>query len=93
MKYVREFIWLQILNQGHKVWGIAVSDAHTVHGNGAGGWRTYVKSSTDEPDKIDWRELVRNSKAGQMILTNGPYLEVSTDQDNLAGADIRLRVE
>ena len=89
VKYVREFIWLQILNQGHKVWGIAVSDAHTVHGNGAGGWRTYVKSSTDEPDKIDWRELVRNSKAGQMILTNGPYLEVSTDQDNLAGADIR----
>ena len=39
VKYVREFIWLQILNQGHKVWGIAVSDAHTVHGNGTGGWR------------------------------------------------------
>ncbi|MGC6436009.1 MAG: CehA/McbA family metallohydrolase, partial [Verrucomicrobiales bacterium] len=89
VKYVREFIWLQILNQGHKVWGIAVSDAHTVHGNGTGGWRTYVKSSTDEPDKIDWRELVRNSKSGQMILTNGPYLEVSTDQENIAGADIR----
>ena len=24
-----------------------------------------------------------------MILTNGPYLEVSTDQENIAGADIR----
>ena len=91
VKYIREFIWLQILNQGHRVWGIAVSDAHTVHGNGAGGWRTYVKSSTDDPSKIDWRELVRNSKSGQMILTNGPYLEVSTGQNSMsaAGADIR----
>lgn len=89
VKYVREFIWLQTLNQGHRVWGIAVSDAHSVHGNGAGAWRTYVKSSTDEPAKADWRELVRHSKAGRMILTNGPYLEVETGDGALAGADIR----
>ncbi|MEC7862312.1 MAG: hypothetical protein VYC70_06730, partial [Verrucomicrobiota bacterium] len=89
VKYIREFIWLQILNQGHRVWGIAVSDAHTVHGNGAGGWRTYVKSSTDDPSKIDWRELVRNSKSGQMILTNGPYLEVSASGGVLAGGNLR----
>jgi len=89
VRYIREFIWLQILNQGHRVWGIAVSDAHTVHGNGAGGWRTYVKSSTDDPPKVDWRELVRNSKSGQMILTNGPYLEVSTSSGVLAGGDLR----
>jgi hypothetical protein len=89
VKYIREFIWLQILNQGHRVWGIAVSDAHTVHGNGAGGWRTYVKSSTDDPPKINWRELVRNSKSGQMILTNGPYLEVSASGGVLAGGDLR----
>ena len=89
VKYIREFIWLQILNQGHRVWGIAVSDAHTVHGNGAGGWRTYVKSSTDDPPKIDWRELVRNSKSGQMILTNGPYLEVNASGGVLAGGDLR----
>ncbi len=89
VKYIREFIWLQILNQGHRVWGIAVSDAHTVHGNGAGGWRTYVKSSTDDPSKIDWRELVRNSKSGQMILTNGPYLEVNASGGVLAGGDLR----
>ena len=31
---VREFVWLQMLNRGMKTWGIAVSDAHTVHGNG-----------------------------------------------------------
>ncbi|MCH2060269.1 MAG: CehA/McbA family metallohydrolase [Verrucomicrobiales bacterium] len=89
VRYIREFIWLQTLNQGHRVWGIAVSDAHTVHGNGAGGWRTYVKSSTDDPAKVDWRELVRHSKAGQMILTNGPYLEVNAGKGMPAGSSLR----
>ncbi len=88
VRYVREFIWLQALNQGHRVWGIAVSDAHTVYGNGAGAWRTYVRSSTDEPAEADWRELSRNSKAGQMVLTNGPYLEVRTADGALPGADV-----
>ena len=36
---VREFVWLQMLVHGMKTWGIAVSDAHAVHGNGVGGWR------------------------------------------------------
>ncbi len=89
VQYIREFIWLQLLNQGLPVWAIAVSDAHSVHGNGAGGWRTYVKSSTDAPAEINWREMSRNSKAGHMILSNGPYLEVSTGDGAIAGDMIR----
>ncbi|MEM8954810.1 MAG: CehA/McbA family metallohydrolase [Verrucomicrobiota bacterium] len=77
--YFREFIWLQLLNQGHRIWGVAVSDAHAVHGNGVGGWRVYLPSSTDEPEELDWRELVRNALAGRMILSTGPFLEVGTD--------------
>jgi len=98
---VREFVWLQMLNRGLKTWGIAVSDAHTVHGNGVGGWRTYVRCSTDEPSKIDWREISRRSKAGQMILTTGPYLEVETIDGILSGGlaranhsiDLKVRVQ
>lgn len=98
---VREFVWLQMLNLGLKTWGIAVSDAHTVHGNGVGGWRTYVRSSTDDPDKIDWREISRRAKAGQMILSTGPYLEVETADGILAGGlarandsiDLKVRVQ
>ena len=82
---VREFVWLQMLNRGLKTWGIAVSDAHTVHGNGVGGWRTYVRCSTDDPAKIDWKEISRRAKAGQMILTTGPYLEVETADGILPG--------
>ena len=98
---VREFVWLQMLNRGLKTWGIAVSDAHTVHGNGVGGWRTYVRCSTDDPQKIDWREISRRAKGGQMILTTGPYLEVQTLDGILAGGlarandsiDLKVRVQ
>ena len=98
---IREFVWLQLLNQGHTPWGIAVADAHHVHGNGVGGWRTYVKSSTDDPAKIDWRELSRNSKAGRMVLTTGPFLEVETGAGIIAGGldrtsgrlDLKVRVQ
>lgn len=74
----RTFGWLQMLNQGRHVWCVAVSDAHRIFGNGVGGWRTYVPSSTDEPDQIDHVEIIRNSKAGRMMITNGPFLEVTT---------------
>ena len=98
---VREFVWLQMLNQGLKTWGIAVSDAHTVHGNGVGGWRTYVRCSSDDPAKVDWREISRRAKGGQMILTTGPYLEVKTLDGIIAGGlarandsiDLNVRVQ
>ena len=86
---VREFVWLQMLNRGMKTWGIAVSDAHTVHGNGVGGWRTYIRCSQDDPKLIDWEEISRRAKAGQMILTTGPYLEVQTSDGVLAGGTAR----
>lgn len=95
-EYVRqnwEFIWLQMLNRGHGYHAVAVCDAHSVYGNGVGGWRTYVKSSTDNPAKIDWREISRNAKAGRMILSTGPFLEVSTQDGTIAGGYTRLNGE
>ncbi len=74
----RTFGWLQMLNQGRHVWCVAVSDAHRIFNNGVGGWRTYAPSSTDEPERIDYAEIIRNSKAGRMMITNGPFLEVTT---------------
>jgi len=89
VSHCREFIWLQLLNQGHRIWAIAVADAHSVYGNGVGGWRTYVKSSTDDPAKIDWREMSRSAKAGRMVLSNGPYLEVEAGDGTLPGGEMR----
>src|SRR5688572_26168915 len=54
--YHREWIWLQMLNRGHRYAAVAVNDAHSVYGNGVGGWRMYMPSKSDEPAEIDWRE-------------------------------------
>lgn len=90
VSYHREFIWLQLLNQGLTVWGIGVADAHHVYGNGVGSWRTYIPSATDDPAEIDWREMSRNAKAGRMILSSGPYLEVETGSGIIAGGHDRV---
>jgi hypothetical protein len=86
---VREFIWRQLLNQGHRLVAVGVADAHSVYGNGVGCWRGYIPSSTDEPAKIDWAELSPRVKQGNMVLTTGPFLEVTTQNGKIAGDDDR----
>ncbi len=86
---VREFVWRQLLNQGHRLVAVGVADAHSVYGNGVGCWRGYIPSSTDEPAKIDWAELSPRVKQGNMVLTTGPFLEVTTQNGKIAGDDDR----
>ncbi len=85
----RTFHWLQMLNQGRHVWCVSVSDAHRIFGNGVGNWRTYVPSSTDQPAEIDHEEVIRNAKAGRMMITNGPFLEVTAADGLPIGATIQ----
>jgi len=85
----REFAWRQLLNQGLRVTAVGVADAHSVYGNGVGCWRCYLPSSTDEPSKIDWAELAPHAKAGHIVLSTGPFLEVTTQNGKIAGDDDR----
>lgn len=87
--YLREFIWLQMLNRGHRYAAMAVNDAHSVYGNGVGGWRMYMPSKSDHPPEIDWRENSRHAKAGRSILTTGPFLQVQTEDGILPGGTAR----
>jgi hypothetical protein len=96
---VREFIWLQLLNQGHRYAAMAVNDAHTVYNNGVGGWRMYMPSKSDNPPEIDWRENCRHAKAGHSYLTTGPFLQVLTENGagpgettQATGGGIKLKV-
>lgn len=89
VRFQRQFIWLQLLNLGHRYTTVCVSDAHHVWGNGVGSWRGYVPSSTDKPAEIDWREIVHNAKAGRVIITNGPFLTVETSDGILPGGSAR----
>ena len=89
VSFIREFIWLQMLNRGHRYTAMAVCDAHTVWGNGVGGWRMYMPSASDEAAKIDWRENSRAAKAGRSYLTSGPFLQVATDDGTGPGGTAR----
>ncbi|HEY0456623.1 MAG TPA: CehA/McbA family metallohydrolase, partial [Verrucomicrobiae bacterium] len=88
-----EFIWMQMLNRGHHYTAMAVCDAHTCWGNGAGTWRTYMPSKTDKPSEIDWKENSRHAKAGHTILTCGPYLQVQTESGALPGDTVVVKSE
>ena len=69
----RGFRWLQMLNQGDRIYGTANSDAHATGFNN-GSILIYVKSSTDDPAQLDPRELAKAAKAGMMVMSNGPFL-------------------
>ncbi len=86
---VREFVWRQLLNQGLRATAVGVADAHSVYGNGVGCWRCYLPSSTDEPAKISWDELAPHAKAGHIVLSTGPFLQVTTQNGKIAGDDDR----
>lgn len=85
----RVFNWLQLLNLGIRVPGVANSDAHTCF-HESGSIRNYVKCSTDNPALIDEMEIVRESKKGRIVMTNGPFLDVSFE-GALPGDEIRLQ--
>jgi len=87
------FHWLQLLNLGYRVPGVVNTDAHwNFHGSG---WlRNYIQSSTDEPTQAKVGDLVHASEHGNIVMTNGPYLEVSAradqgDDKSAVGEDLK----
>lgn len=72
----RVFHWLQLLNQGMRLPGVVNTDSH-YNFHGSGGIRNWVQSSTDDPAAITPLEIVHAAEQGRVIVSNGPYLEVS----------------
>ena len=67
--------------------------------------RNYVRCSTDDPARIDTLEIVRACEAGKIVMTTGPFLEVSLqsaaalrklygpgEQADIPGGDLMIRV-
>lgn len=91
----RIFNWLQLLNQGFRIYGVVNTDAHyNFHGSG---WlRNWIQSSTDDPAKIDHLEMVHAAEQGRVIMSNGPYLEVSAHETGktetvVSGQDLQAK--
>lgn len=68
--------WLQLLNQGHRIYGVVNTDSH-YNFHGSGGLRMWLKSATDDPAAIDHNEMRESARAGHAVMSNGPFLEVS----------------
>ncbi len=69
------FNWMQMLNLGYRVPGVINADAH-YNFHGSGYRRNFVQCSTDDPASIDPLEIVRNSAAGRVLMSNGPFVTV-----------------
>jgi len=87
--------WLQLLNQGFRIYGVVNTDAHyNFHGSG---WlRNWIQSSTDDPAKINAMEMVHASEQGRLIMSNGPYLEATFkaadgDRTVVSGQDLTTK--
>lgn len=70
------FHWMQLVNLGYRIPGVVNTDAHyTYHDSG---WlRNYIKSATDDPAKVDTMDVVNHSEQGHVVVTTGPFMEVS----------------
>lgn len=70
--------WLQMLNLGYRVTAVVNTDAH-YNWHGSGWLRNWVKSSTDDPAEASVAELIHEFEHGHVVVSNGPYLEVSAN--------------
>ena len=75
----RIFNWLQLLNQGYRIPGVVNTDAHYNY-HGSGGLRNWIRTKTDNPAEVDSMDLVRASKAGHLVMSNGPFLELTISE-------------
>lgn len=69
------FNWLQLLNQGFRIYGVVNTDSH-YNFHGSGGLRIWVRSSQDLPEGIRMEEMRENARNGRLIMSNGPFLSV-----------------
>jgi hypothetical protein len=73
------FRWLQLLNQGFRIYGVVNTDSHyNFHGSGA--LRNWIQSPTDEPAQIKHMDMVHAAEQGRMVMSNGPFVEVSASE-------------
>jgi len=67
--------WFAILNHGERITAVGSSDSHTV-GDPVGQGRTYVRSSTDDPARIDVDEACAAFLRGATSVSFGIFADV-----------------
>ena len=97
-KKIPVFYWLQMLNQGDRIFSTTTSDSHTV-GDRRGLRFVYVYTKKDDPLTIDPYNIAMNAKKGHMVMTNGPFLKTDIngylpgDEIKSASAGLKMNIE
>lgn len=80
--------WFAVMNRGEKVTGVGSSDSHTVF-NPVGQGRTYLRSSTDDPTRLQVDELCRNFLAGDTTVSYGIFAQATVNHRHRPGEMLR----
>lgn len=79
--------WLQLLNQGRRLPGVVNTDAHYNY-HGSGWLRNWIKVPNDEPSEAKLENIVAATKAGHIIMSNGPMIELDLETADKTKAGI-----
>ena len=76
----RMHAWMQLYNLGYRITGVVNTDAH-YNFHGSGPLRNYIRAK-DNPATVEILNLVHASEQGQIVMTNGPFLnfELTVDE-------------
>ena len=67
--------WFNLLNLGYRHLGTGTSDTHSGDDE-AGYFRTMIHTGEDRPRRVDERAFVDGLKAGRVVATNGPIIDL-----------------
>jgi hypothetical protein len=68
--------WFAFLNHSHRVYATGATDNHRAAGGDMGYPRTYVRMPTDEPRAATVDDVRASFKAGRLIVSCGPFVEM-----------------
>lgn len=94
--------WFQLLRTGKRVVGTANSDSHEPEKEEPGYPRTYIRVPVDEPRLLQPSHISAAFAAGDILMTNGPFVRVEVEGADgqgvgmggtVQGREVTLRVE
>lgn len=77
--------WFHLLQTGKRVAGTANSDSHEPDKEEPGSPRTYFRAPTDNPAQVSPDDVVAAFAAGDLLMTNGPFVRVDIGGIGMGG--------
>lgn len=91
--------WFHLLLTGKRVVGTANSDSHEPDKEEPGSPRTYFRAPSDNPAQVSPDDVVAAFKAGDLLMTNGPFVRVEIGGTGMGGTvkgtshTLKIRIE